>query len=250
MPLDPAAHAHRAASFGQEADLYAASRPSYPDAVVDHLLPAPGRVLDLAAGTGKMTALLVAHGHDVVAVDHSPAMLARLAEALPGVATHVAAAEALPLADASVDAVVVAQAWHWFDEAAAGAEIARVLRPGGVLGIVWNVWDESVDWVARFAAIVRRGDALGSAKRAPRPGPAFGPPELTSFRWDDVVTAAGLRALAASRSHLLTLPDADRALLLDRVDDLARTHPDLAGRAEIALPYSADCWRFTNGGAA
>lgn len=245
MRPDPASHADRAASFGQEAELYAAARPSYPDAVVAALLPAPCRVLDLAAGTGKMTALLVAHGHDVVAVDHSPGMLDRLTAALPGVEAHVAPAEALPLPDASVDAVVVAQAWHWFDEPAAGAEIARVLRPGGVLGVVWNLWDESVDWVARFAAIVRHGDVLGGTKHAPRPGPAFGPPELTTTRWDDAVTPAGLRALAASRSHVLTLPEADRAALLDRVDALARTHPDLAGRDEVPLPYATDCWRFT-----
>ncbi|GAB2476602.1 class I SAM-dependent methyltransferase [Xylanimonas ulmi] len=237
---NPHDHATRAASFSLGADLYAAVRPNYPAAAVDYLVPTGARrVLDLAAGTGKLTASLVARGLDVVAVEPSEPMLSRLTDALPGVEAHLAAAEAIPLDDASVDAVVVGQAWHWFDEAAAATQIARVLRPGGTLGVVWNDRDDTRDWVARFGQILHRGDRLEPTpeQRAPVLGATFGPLERRTFAWSDDVATASLRPLAASRSYLLTLPEAERDALLAAVDDLVATHPDLAGRETVALPY-------------
>lgn len=169
--LDPHSHADRAASFEHGADTYAAVRPGYPDEAVSWLVPDDaGGVLDLAAGTGKLTALLAARpGRDVVAVEPAGAMLRHLRESLPGGTTLAGMAEAIPLPDGSVDAVVVAQAWHWFREAEASAEIARVLRPGGTLGMVWNSRDETVGWVARFGA-------------TPDPPPARGVREGTAAR--------------------------------------------------------------------
>ncbi|ACZ31377.1 Methyltransferase type 11 [Xylanimonas cellulosilytica DSM 15894] len=243
---DPHDHATRAASFSTGADTYAAVRPSYPDATVDWLLPAGARrVLDLAAGTGKLTASLVARGLDVVAVDPSGPMLSHLEAALPGVETHVATAEAIPLAEGTVDAVVVGQAWHWFDEGSASAETARVLRHGGTLGIVWNDRDTSVDWVARFGEILHRGDRLESvaAHDAPVLGPEYDGVEHTAFRWSDEIETASLRALAASRSYFILLPEAEREALLAAVDELAATHPDLAGRARVTLPYVTHAYR-------
>src|SRR3954454_13116307 len=124
----------RGLSFGPAAADYERVRPSYPGSAVAWLVGTePQRVLDLGAGTGKLTRVIVALGHDVVAVEPLPEMRAELSAALPTVETHAGSAEAIPLADASVDAVVVGQAFHWFDQARAVPELARVLRPGGVL---------------------------------------------------------------------------------------------------------------------
>jgi SAM-dependent methyltransferase len=244
----PHDHATRAASFSAGAENYAAVRPSYPDEAVDFLLPAGARrVLDLAAGTGKLTASLVARDLDVVAVEPSVPMLAQLHAALPGVETHVATAEAIPLPERSVDAVVVGQAWHWFDERAASAETARVLRQGGTLGIVWNDRDASVDWVARFGEILHRGDRLepGTDHVAPDLGPEYGDLEQETVAWADVIATSSLRPLAASRSYLLTLPASEREELLAAVDELVATHPELAGRDTVALPYLTTAYRAT-----
>lgn len=247
---DPHDHADRAASFDRDADVYAQVRPTYPRDAVEWLLPAGARrVLDLAAGTGKLTEVAVAildDGADMVAVDPSAAMLTELAARLPGVATHRGTAERIPLADASVDAVLVGQAWHWFDAGAAAAEIARVLRPGGTLGVVWNDRDADVDWVARFGAILHRGDRLEPVEgHVPVRGfgDRFTDVEAGAFRWADRLPAGALRTLAGTRSYLLTLPDDERAALLAEVDALEATHPDLAGRAEIDLPYVTSAYR-------
>jgi SAM-dependent methyltransferase len=242
--LDPGSRADRAASFEHGAAQYASTRPSYPDAAVDWLVPdGAHRVLDLAAGTGKLTERLVARGLDVVAVEPSDAMRDRLAETVPGAEALPGSAEAVPLPDSSVDAVLVAQAWHWFSPAAQ-PEIARVLRPGGRLGIVWNVRDSSVDWVGRFTEIIHRGDTLEHSYREPALSEhLFTTPEHRTVPWADRVLTSSLRPLAASRNYLLTLPPARREELLDEIDRLVATHPDLAGRTEVDLPYLAQCWR-------
>lgn len=130
--MDDSRRSEHAASFTHAAGEYAAVRPGYPDEAVDLLLPPGARdVLDLAAGTGKLTAALVARGVRVVAVEPADGMREQLRASLPDVEVHAGTAEAIPLPDASVDVVTVAQAWHWFDEPAAAAEVARVLRPGG-----------------------------------------------------------------------------------------------------------------------
>ncbi|MCF4121764.1 methyltransferase domain-containing protein [Antribacter sp. KLBMP9083] len=245
--LDPYSLADRAASFEHGADVYAAVRPSYPGDAVSWLLPQGSpRVLDLAAGTGKLTALLADRRLDVVAVEPSESMLGHLRATLPGVTAMVGTAEEIPLPDGSVDAVLVAQAWHWFRQPAASAEIARVLRPGGHLGIVWNTRDDAVDWVARFGEILHRGDSLEPTSAAARVGPlgdAFGPLGTATFRWVDRITTASLRPLAASRSYLISLPEAARDALLAEVDELVATHPDLADQDVVGLPYVTECYR-------
>jgi SAM-dependent methyltransferase len=149
-----------AAGFGRAADAYERSRPSYPAAAVDRMctaldIGAGTRVLDLAAGTGKFTRLLAARGASLVAVEPSAAMREQFAQTVPGVEVHAGTAEAIPAADGSFDAVVVAQAFHWFDAEVALAEIARVLRPTGGLGLIWNERDESVPWVAELSHVMR-----------------------------------------------------------------------------------------------
>lgn len=247
---DPHDHAGRAASFDRGADVYAQVRPSYPREAVEWLLPAGARrVLDLAAGTGKLTEVvvdLVGAGTEVDAVDPSLPMLGELSARLPGVATHPGTAERIPLPDASVDAVLVGQAWHWFDADAAAAEIARVLRSGGTLGVVWNDRDTDVDWVARFGEILHRGDRLEPVEghgALTTLGDAFTAVEDGTFPWVDRLPAGALRTLAGTRSYLLRLPDDERAARLAEVDALAATHPALAGRVEVDLPYVAYAYR-------
>lgn len=254
---DPTSRTDRAQSFELGAQVYAQVRPEYPAEGVAWLLPPDAgpstSVLDLAAGTGKLTRSLVARGLRVTAVEPSSAMRAELVRTLPQVMVLEGTAESIPLPDSSVDAVVVGQAWHWFSPEPAAAEIARVLRPGGRLGIVWNVRDGSTDWVRAFTEIVHRGDILDPSYQAPKLSPEagtdtaavphFGPLEHATFRWHDRVTPAGLRALAASRSYLLTLDEPSRTTLLDAVDHLTSSHPALRGQDEFDLPYDAQCWR-------
>jgi SAM-dependent methyltransferase len=148
----------RARSFGAAAAAYAEHRPGYPDAAVDWALePVAGgalRLLDLAAGTGKLTEPMLSRGA-VVAVEPDAAMRAELVARFPDVDAREGSAEAIPLPDGSVDAVLVGQAWHWFDADRAFAEIARVLRPGGVLAAIWNRDDTRVEWVSGMYEVGR-----------------------------------------------------------------------------------------------
>ncbi|WP_028048909.1 class I SAM-dependent methyltransferase [Cellulomonas sp. URHD0024] len=238
--------AARASSFDAGASVYREVRPSYPDEAVRWSVPDGARdVLDLAAGTGKLTERLVALGYTVVAVEPSDAMRAELTVLLPSVDARRGTAEHTDLPDSCVDAVTVAQAWHWVDPPAAAAEIARVLRPGGQLAAIWNIRDDSVDWVARWTEIVHRGDELGGGLRydAPDLPELFGDVEHATFHWAQTMRPADLRLLAASRSHLILLPDDERAVLLDAVDELVATHPDLRGRDLVDVPYRTECYR-------
>ncbi|KDN22274.1 class I SAM-dependent methyltransferase [Amycolatopsis rifamycinica] len=230
-------HRH-ASSFGVAAAAYAEHRPDYAPAAVRWALgPAPGRrVLDLGAGTGKLTATLVAADLDVTAVEPDPAMLAELRRALPDVPARLGSAEAVPLPDASVDAVLAGNALHWFDMAVAGPEIARVLVPGGVLAGLWNVVDDRAGWVAGLAR------AGGSAVIGPRDTPAgwraetagislpagFGGRERAEFPHGQRRTADSLVAALATRAGVLVMPPRDR------VDTLGRIRAFLAGEPETA----------------
>jgi SAM-dependent methyltransferase len=234
---DHAAHAH---SFGPVADRYERGRPPYLPAAVDWLLPdGTHRVLDLGAGTGKLTRQLADRGLDVTAVDPSDGMLTELRRVLPGVPALTGTAEDIPLPDHAVDAVLVAQAWHWVDRDRAVPEIARVLAPGGQLGLIWNIRDEREDWVRRL------GEILGSEDlhREFAIGPPFGPVATHEFEWVNRITPDQLLDLVASRSYVILLPPDERAALLAQVRQLMATHPALVGRTEFDMPYVAQCAR-------
>ena len=236
--VDRSAHAN---SFGPAAHTYERGRPGYPDAALDWLLP-PGqpRVLDLGAGTGKLTRSLTSRGLPVTAVDPSDGMLDELRRVLPAVPAHRGTAEQIPLPDDSVDVVLVAQAWHWVDPARAVPEIARVLAPGGRLGLLWNVRDEDgADWVRRLGEIL---DSNGQDRTTAVPAP-FGPVETTEFGWTDTVSAEELIDMVASRSYVILLPPDERAALLGQVRQLTATHPALVGRTGFDLPYITECAR-------
>ncbi|WP_431247789.1 class I SAM-dependent methyltransferase [Leifsonia xyli] len=233
-----------AASFDQAADVYDAARPSYPADAVSWLTQGvAGPVLDLGAGTGKLTAPLVERGFEVTAIDPSPEMLRVLHERLPGVAVHEGAAERIPVPDDAFDLVLAAQAWHWVDTDRAVPEVARVLRPGGRLGLVWNERDESVGWVRELGELMDAGSAAFDDEADPVLPPPFGPLEKHETRWVQALTHDGLLDLARSRSYFITKDADGQAAVIQSLRRLLREHPDLAGRDTIELPYVTRSYR-------
>jgi len=238
-----------ASSFGAVADQYDRVRPGYPDAAVDWMLPAGSRrVVDLGAGTGKLTRLLAARGLAVTAVEPDAGMRRVLAESAPDVDARAGSGEAIPVGDGEEDAVLVAQAWHWMDAGEAAREAARVLRAGGRLGIVWNVMDTDVDWVAQLDALLQPGRRSSGRAVEPGPFPGFGPVEHASFPDVHPLAPEDVVALAGSISRVITLPDDERARVLDDIRTLLAGHPDTAGRDVLELPWRADAYRAQLGG--
>ena len=226
--------ARRANSFGARAAAYAEHRPDYPTEAIRWILEplgeGPHQVLDLAAGTGKLTGVLLAEGHHVTAVEPDEDMLSELvrrhgaARALPGTA------ERIPLPDGTVDAVVVGQAFHWFDPARALPEIARVLRPGGVLAALWNDYDNSVPWVDEF---VRTTHSSVSTQDDLDIDPVsehelFTDPERREFAHTHRRTAESLVAMVNTHSHVLVAPEEERAELNARMLAFLKSRPDTA----------------------
>ena len=234
----------RSLSFGSEAAAYERGRPSYPPEAIDWLLPDGARdVLDLGAGTGKLTTRLVERGLDVIAVDPIAEMLEVLSGALPATPALLGTAEHIPLRDNSVDAVLVAQAWHWFDLKRAVAEVARVLRPGGRLGLVWNTRDERMGWVKDLGRIIgHESDPFSDRVTLPAP---FTDVERHHVEWTSYLTPQALVDLVASRSYCITSPAEVRTRTLEQVRELLVTHPALANSNGLALPYITVCIRAT-----
>lgn len=244
--MDDRQRGQHSRSFELVADAYDRARPSYPDAAVGWMLgAAPLRVLDLAAGTGALTRPLLAAGHIVLAADHLPSMLAHLRRrsSSRALAVVTASAEQLPLRDATFDAITVAQAYHWFDEAAAVPELARVLRPGGVLALVWNERDRTIPWVRRL------GELMGSDDVPPDPSGTlglsgyFGAVERRRFRLYQALNRDGLIDLVRSRSYVALLGEAERQRLLRGVGELYdEQRGDSIG---LQMPYWTNCLRVT-----
>jgi len=228
----------RRTSFGSAADAYAAGRPSYPDEALDWVLPASAeRVLDLAAGTGRLTEQLLARGLDVVAVEPDDAMRAHV----PAAATSTAGtAEDLPLDNASVDAVVVGQAFHWFDVPRTMPEIRRVLRPGGRLGILWNLLDDSdplVDHLCDLLTADERASSMQDLQSPPYSGvDGLSHPERRVFHGAPAYDAERLVAFVLSRSRTILMPEDERDALLGAVESLA---PE----GEFPLRLICEAWR-------
>jgi SAM-dependent methyltransferase len=168
-------------------------------------------------------------------------MLAQLTLAVPGVPALIGTAERIPAPAGSADAVLLAQAWHWVDPARAVPEIARILTPGGRLGLVWNLRDESEPWVRRLGEI----NGNTENERDTTVGEPFGPVEIAHFRWSTTLGPDRLIDLVASRSAIILLPAAERAAVLGEVRRLVATHRDLVGRTEFRLPYVTECARAT-----
>ena len=249
-------HPAALAGFGTEAQAYARGRPDYPDELLSWLrgslhLAHGKTAVDLGAGTGKFTKLLVQTDADIVAVEPVDAMRAQLSANVSGVRAISGTAEATGLNGSSVDAVLCAQAFHWFASERALAEIHRVLRPGGKLGLVWNVRDESVDWVAAITDIITpyEGDApryyTGDWQR-PFDGSPFSRLEETCFEHQHVGSPQQVildRFLSVS--FVAALPEEEKSKVRQKLGDLIARHPKLKGRDSIAFPYRTHAYYCT-----
>ena len=241
-------HPVAAKGFTAGAVNYVEGRPEYPPEIEEWLtqdlgLSAGKTALDLGAGTGKFSPRLLATRATVIAVEPVQAMLDQLIRQYPGVEARSGTAEAIPIEDASVDAVVCAQAFHWFATREALHEIRRVLKPGGAFGLVWNLRDESVPWVAALGRIMKpfEGDA----------------PRFHSQKWRDVFPAEGFSPLREKRfanwhtgspekviierilsvSFMAALTLEQKEQVTAQMREVIATSPELAGKAQVTFPY-------------
>jgi ubiquinone/menaquinone biosynthesis C-methylase UbiE len=231
-----------AMSFGGVVDAYDKARPTYPAEAAQWLIgQQAATILELGAGTGKLTAQLHALGHGVVATDPDPAMLARLKRNLPEVSTIEAHAEELPVGDRAFDAVVAAQAFHWFDLDRALPEIARVLKPGGRVGLIWNFRDDTIPWVRRLGRLIGTQEQDTDPSDAIASSELFGEVEETRYTHWQQVDRKSIQALVLSRSNIAVLDEEARAAKLAEVvalyDEYGR------GMDGMQLPYIARCFR-------
>ena len=230
-------------SFGPIAEMYDRVRPDYPLAAAEWLTGSECAVLDLGAGTGKLTARLVELRHDVYATDPDDDMLAILRSRLPDVHTAVAPAEAIPLPDDCMDVVVCAQSFHWFDQSEALPEIARVLVPGGRLALVWNEEDVSIPWVRRLQSLIKGPPGDPDTIPIMESSDLFGEVEEKRFSHWRQVDKETLLDLVASKSHIATLTEDARNEKLAQVgefyDEFER------GIDGLRLPYVTHCFRTT-----
>lgn len=225
--------------FGEAADAYELGRPDYPaDAVAWLLDGVRGTVLDVGEGSGKLSRAVAALDFDVIAVDPDERMLARNAT----VDTRVGTAEAIPLPDRSVAGVTAGQAWHWFDQAAAAAEVGRVLMPRGRLGLVWNVYDLADEFSRSLVEVIDPGAALSPTDDAPAPVAGFSPFDEAVFSWRRAMTPAGVEALVRSRSPFLVAATTEQQRTLGAVRGLVRT---FVGSQEpsVEIAYRTYCYR-------
>ncbi|MCC9146496.1 MULTISPECIES: class I SAM-dependent methyltransferase [unclassified Arthrobacter] len=237
-------------SYQAGGEHYDRIRPGYPAEAVRWLVSRPGTpgspavrdVADVGAGTGKYTRELRAAGLNAVAVDPSRDMLDQLARMLPEVPVHVGTAEDTGLPASSLDAVTVAQAWHWCDPAASSREFARILRPHGVVGLVWNQLDVSVPWVHRYSRIIHAGDVLRPEFR-PGLGPEFTLAESSTVAWTQQMTPEDLFELAKSRAFYLSAGAAAREKLSANLSWYLYEHLGHTEGEVLDLPYLTLTWR-------
>ncbi len=233
-----------ALSFGGVADAYERGRPTYPlDAAEWLTSETPVRVLELGAGTGKLTRDLLRLGHEVHATDPDEAMLEILRETAPGATASVGTAERIAAPDRTYDVVVAAQSFHWFDPARALPEIARVLRPGGRFSIVWNDRDDRIPWVKRLGAIMGTQEHQRDPSEPLEESELFVDIESTEFKFRQQVDRGSIQDLALSRSNLAVLDDAAREATL--TDVLALYDEYGRGMDGMQLPYFSRCFRST-----
>jgi SAM-dependent methyltransferase len=230
-----------ALSFGVAAAAYDRYRPRYPRAALGWALDrlgTPARVIDLGAGTGILTRGVRVLGHEVVPVEPDPGMRAQLEAATPGVNAVAGSAESVPLPDGFADAVLVGQAYHWFDRERAHAEIARVLRTAGTFAPIWNVRDDRVGWVAELGRIADLRDTAGDLiEMYGTFGDAFGAVEVGEFRHKTPGTPNEVIGMLHTRSDYLTAEPTQRERVDRDLRELFASHPDLAGQERVELPY-------------
>jgi SAM-dependent methyltransferase len=242
-----------AQGFQAGTEAYERGRPDFPAETVEFLIHSlnitkDSHVLDLAAGTGKLTRRLVPTGAKLTAVEPVEGMRRKFSTLLPGVEILEGTAEAIPLADGQVDAVVVAQAFHWFNGPRALEEIHRVLKPGGRLGLVWNVRDESVDWIGQLSRIINAHEEdtprykTFEWKKAFENTPLFTPLENRSFRQIQIGDVEMVVDRAVSVSFIAALPEAARQKVVQEVKNLLSTHLQTRGREEFEISYGTEVY--------
>jgi SAM-dependent methyltransferase len=249
-----AVHEVAQAGFGSEAEAYERARPGYPPEVVAWAVGVLGiaprrRVADLAAGTGKFTRLLLPFGADLLAIEPVDGMRSVLHRQLPDVAVVGATAEATALRDGSLDALTVAQAFHWFDAPRALEEFHRVLRPGGRIALIWNARDRTVDWVDQLWSVMDRVEKRAPWRRHDEwresafvDTPWFEPLHEATFRHEQMLTVDGVIDRFRSVSHVASMPPDAQDAVLGEVRAILASHPDTCGRDEVAIPYRVDCY--------
>lgn len=246
---------HEAAwnGFEQAGSTYERGRPSYPAEAITILVQELGLcsgtvLVELGAGTGKLTRLLSPTGAHITAVEPVSGMRAIFSQELPDVDLRDGTAESIPFAADAVDAVVVGQAFHWFRGDDALREIHRVLRPDGRLGLIWNARDTTVDWVARLTEIIDRYEAdtpryaTGRWRAAFDGTSLFSPLQERQFSYIQKGDAQTIVARVTSISFIATLPETERARVAEDVVRLLRTHPQTRGQEIYVLPYRTDVY--------
>lgn len=221
-----------AQSFGTEAERYERFRPGYPAEAIDFVLAgrAVSHILDLGAGTGKLTRSLIDRAEQVTAVEPDPAMLAVLSAALPSARALVGGAGEIPLPDSSVDAVLVGQAFHWFPRPEADRELARVLRPGGVIGLIWNFPDREVEWIPKIYEATREPQLPWSYRAADLDESLFTPPQKAETSWVyEIPGNDALVELARTWSWVIAQSPAEQAAVAQRLRILRSQYADMQG---------------------
>lgn len=241
----PSGTALRASSFGSVADAYDRYRPGPPLSAVDWILRTTGgTAADLGAGTGALTRVLAQRADTVVALEPDARMLAVLHRRSPDVPAMRSKAEDLPIRSERLDAAMVSSAWHWMDPDRTVAEIGRVLRPGGVLGVIWSGANRSIDWVAELLGT--RDPSPGERDRRSRhrfelpPGSPFVDLESCTITWTKSMTREELVGLAGTYSSLITMPPVERERELERIRMITET---VVGGDTVEMPMGCRCWR-------
>jgi SAM-dependent methyltransferase len=263
IPLTPQQKAARASSFGGAASLYEHYRQGPPVAAVDWILPAPvARVVDLGAGTGALTRLLVGRADEVVAVEPDDRMRAVLIESVPGARAVAGRGESIPLPDASADAVLASSSWHWMDTVPTLLEVARVLVPGGTLAAIWSGPDPDSGLIAQAQALLGgegssaiddRSQAELSAALNDRsalvqelvipPGMPFDQPEQAVFTWDVALNADELIGLLGTFSWVILMDDEARERLFETARRVLRESLGIEGEVTVDVGYRAEAWK-------
>jgi SAM-dependent methyltransferase len=260
----PEVKAERSGSFGQAAGHYERYRPGPPLDAVSWLLPSPvDTAVDLGAGTGALTRLLTARADQVIAVEPDPRMRAVLMEEVPGVTVVEGRGESMPLSDGVADAVVASSSWHWVDPVPGLLEVARVLRPGAVLGALWSGPDPQSPFIAQVRELlsgVTKGELGGAAATetlramadGTRPadqvlvipeGVPFTSPEIEVFHWEMAMTADELVGLLGTFSWVILLPAGEREALCSTARRLLQEVLGLEGEATVDVSYRCDTYR-------
>jgi SAM-dependent methyltransferase len=243
--------AARARSFGSVAEDYDRYRPGPAPEILDRLLPEGARtVVDMGAGTGALTRLLVARGLRVIAVEPDAGMRRVLERRVPDATVLEGSAEALPVPDAEADAVLGASMWHWVDPPRAFAQAARVLRPGGVLGVVWTTVDRTDPWAGELWALlheepVRNADVQRSRRALiiPDGAPFAAPAELHEVRFARRMTLDDLVGLAGTYSANIVVGPQERAARQSAIRARLEADPRFADPAGVDVPMLSWCWR-------